>query len=752
MSDVTRIIGIDFGTSTSVVCVKRYQGGEALGGAFLSASVTFGNGQGDTRAYTVVRRNGDGTYTCGQEAGDEVPGSETFREFKMDLEAPDEARRAQARTLTEAFFKYLYRWYDHQRSNLGEAGDREKTIVSYPAKWSEDTRRFMAEAAKRAGFPNVSVMDEPSAALYATLTQNMNDVNAKGLLRAGEPGYMLLIDMGAGTTDLAVCRYAVDAGAGEVIRADQIKNEIVSTWPESADAPTFGGREVDRLLEGYLTDYMISCGLPGDMARQLVCGTAAVKPWKESVVSARLNEGNTVDTCGFLSGYMMLLPKKQPFPAIDRAKFEGLLAEKLEGFKSLVTGCLDKASQLEPAIAQNGVDLVVLTGGHSAWYFTEELLSGTMPGVSHPALKRVQSERARVMRLSNPQETVALGLVYSLLPMKVEKETEREQKKAVAEIENVLKETIKKKEETDSGRREGPEDRAAPLTRSDRADRYFWRWVTDPANALPGWTVTCPVKYAVRWSHKQGREYTFSVTEEGVHIENMERSSEQWRKDISWEEFLSGQLRTSGFRVELQRHGTQDLCLAAIADYAMLKHLLKLLAGLREDLCGEASPHRQRDADASNKTYVWDDRLFSVIDNFFKSRGVLSTGVCPENMEARFKNALHIPIGDKIYIASCPEYKSLFSFKKTWTEGWALTSSGIYEYDPANPHPNRFSWHDLLNGEIISGPNYIKMIGAGLKDKSISLCVRLSSDIKDTCKLLTELQTELRKAADKLCL
>lgn len=424
MSDVTRVIGIDFGTSTSVVCVKRYQNGKPVGDAFSSSSVTFGNGQGDTRAYTVVRRNGDGTCTCGREAGDPAPEAEIFREFKMDLESPDDAKRARARALTEEFFKYLYRWYDHQRSDMGGAGDKEKTLVSYPAKWSEDTRRFMAEAAVKAGFPDVSVMDEPSAALYATLTRRMNDVSAKGLLRAGEPGYMLLVDMGAGTTDLAVCRYSVEAGADGIIRAEQIKNEIVSTWPESAGAPTFGGREVDRLLEGYLTDYMISCGLPEDMARQLVCGTAAVKPWKENVVSARLNEGTPVDSCGFLSGYMMLLPQKQPFPAIDRGKFEGLLAEKLGDFKALVSGCLDRASEAEPAIAQNGIDLVVLTGGHSVWYFTEELLNGTVPGISHPALKRVQAEKARVLRLSNPQETVALGLVYSLLPMRVEKSGE----------------------------------------------------------------------------------------------------------------------------------------------------------------------------------------------------------------------------------------------------------------------------------------------------------------------------------------
>ncbi len=446
-ADVTRIIGIDFGTSTSVVCVKRYKDGSPVGDAFSSSYVTFGNGQGDARAYTLVRRNSDGTYTCGREAGDEAPGSEVFREFKMDLESPDEAKRARARSLTEEFFGYLYRWYDHQRSDMGDAGDREKTIVSFPAKWSEGTRAFMAEAAKKAGFPDVSVMDEPSAALYATLTRKMNDVSANGFLRTGKPGYMLLIDMGAGTTDLAVCRYTVTAGSGDVIRAEQIKNELVATWPESADAPTFGGREVDRLLEDYLTEYMTSCGLAGDMARQLVCRADSVKAWKEDTVSARLNDGAVVDSCGFLSGYMMLLPQKRPFPAIDRAKLEGMLGEKLNGFKALVTGCLDRAGALEPAIREQGLDLVVLTGGHSTWYFTEALLNGVMPGVSHPALRRVQAEKARVMRLSNPQETVALGLVYSQLPMRLTKEEEPKPKERLQPDEKTVKEAPRPKQE-----------------------------------------------------------------------------------------------------------------------------------------------------------------------------------------------------------------------------------------------------------------------------------------------------------------
>ena len=685
-ADVTRIIGIDFGTSTSVVCVKRYKDGSPVGDAFSSSSVTFGNGQGDTRAHTLVRRNGDGTYTCGREAGDEAPGSEVFREFKMDLESPDEAKRTQARGLTEEFFKYLYRWYDHQRSDMGGAGDKEKTIVSFPAKWSEGTRTFMAEAAKKAGFPDVSVMDEPSAALYATLTRKMNDVSANGFLRTGKPGYMLLIDMGAGTTDLAVCRYTVTAGSGDVIRAEQIKNELVATWPESADAPTFGGREVDRLLEDYLTDYMISCGLAGDMARQLVCRADSVKAWKEDTVSARLNDGAVVDSCGFLAGYMMLLPQRQPFPGIDRAKLEDMLGEKLDGFKSLVTGCLDKACALEPAIRERGLDLVVLTGGHSAWYFTEALLNGVMPGVSHPALRRVQAEKARVMRLSNPQETVALGLVYSQLPMRLTKEEEPQPKE-----EPMPEEKPQPKAEQPVG--EQPAAREVPSHDEMKrlAMKFFRHWIMEPDHPSP-WTISGPDPSAIRWKDDD-RQYTLSAAEDGVHIHNMNGSSKQWRRAVSWEDLLASYPVCFGLdelgetRISLSEGKGEGPCLASWPINDVVLHLQVFFVKLRAAL-------KKRPA-----AYIWDDRLLPEVKAFFKD---IET---EKDWMRTLRRRLDIPQKARIYQAQTTAiFKS--NLGKT---GWAITDLGLFSR-PTMSSPYYIPWRAFLNGTLLGKEHSITLL------------------------------------------
>lgn len=85
-------------------------------------------------------------------------------------------------------------------------------------------------------------------------------------------------------------------------------------------------------------------------------------------------------------------------------------------------GCLAEAAKKDEAFADAGVDLVILTGGHSAWYFAREIIDGTMEGwLDHPALTAVPGEQIRVVSLPNPQTTVSLGLVYSKLSFKLEK-------------------------------------------------------------------------------------------------------------------------------------------------------------------------------------------------------------------------------------------------------------------------------------------------------------------------------------------
>ncbi len=416
---IERLIGIDFGTSTSVVKSKRYdvkkvgdkEIAEPVGNAHHADIVAFGHGVSDAKALSLVRINADGTVDCGTD--EMLEGATLYREFKMALESDDEKEKEQARELTYRFLKYLYDRYSHQESDLGEKGDKVSTIISFPAKWKSETREFMMRAVSDVGFDNVSSMDEPTAALFAVMARKIDEIRDGGLLKKGEDNLILVVDMGAGTTDLSVCRCTVNS-EGTSVKATDISNELILSWPEDGVNLTFGGREVDEKLKAFLSDYLLSCNLPQELAKSYLDVNSGVKAWKEKTLSPSLEKGESVQSCAAINP-MMFYPgvNKKPFPEITRESFEKIIEDKIEDFKELINGCLDKLDD------GSEIDVVILTGGHSSWYFAKELLDGTMQGIDHPALRKVREEKQRVKRLSNPQETVALGMVYSKLPFRI---------------------------------------------------------------------------------------------------------------------------------------------------------------------------------------------------------------------------------------------------------------------------------------------------------------------------------------------
>ena len=420
---IIRVVGIDFGTSTSLIKVKRYQNGEPLGDRFLTSSVTFGNGEADTKAVTIVRKNADGTMTCGRDADEPVEGARIFKNFKIDLECENTEKRELARQLTESFLAYMFTWYTQQSSTLGSVEDEEQTIISYPVKWKNETRTFMEQAARKAGFKNVTSMDEASAALYTVLCQKAGELGKQGILKSGQNGYLLLVDMGAGTTDLAFCRFQVAENPEGILHAEDISNEIIATWPGEGSCLTCGGCEIDKALEMYVADYlkgMKSNGqsLPPEQAEQIASANSAAKKWKEETVSRDLNEGKRVTTCGYVAPFSMIF-EGASFPGFDRFRFEQMISDHFLNFGQLLESGMQMAEMKDEELSRKHLDLVILTGGHSNWYFARDMLDGTRGGLYHPLLIRVQSEKQRVICLPNPQETVSAGLVYSPLPFKM---------------------------------------------------------------------------------------------------------------------------------------------------------------------------------------------------------------------------------------------------------------------------------------------------------------------------------------------
>ena len=468
-----RVIGIDFGTSTTYMNVKRYNGDKPVEDRFSYMPVMFNYGESSGFVSSVVRRNADGTFDFGEKATELLEGAQIYTEFKMRLESPDEAQRAEARQVTEAFFRFLYETYTQQEDSLGYPDDTVETIVSYPVKWQAETVNFMLNAARAAGFPEVTGMDEATAAVSTAMCRRLSEGNGIPMPQ-DRPGYLLLIDMGAGTTDLAVCQYLMRPGEGLHI-------DMVASWPRSAQDPTFGGREVDKALEGYVERYLRQALAPAfaNMAPSIAALPGQAKLWKERNVSVNLAAGKPVTTCGYLASYRSMGMLSGEFAAFGRAEFEALIQDGLQDFSRLVTGCLEKAAQADSLFAETGPDLVILTGGHSAWYFAREILDGTMAAfLSHPLLDTVRREKQRVIGLPNPQSTVALGLVYSKLPLQTQEGGQETGRETIDQPENSGGQdqgtgSDRQGQPADSGRQEEPRTASQPPHEAARDNRPF---------------------------------------------------------------------------------------------------------------------------------------------------------------------------------------------------------------------------------------------------------------------------------------
>lgn len=397
---IERIIGIDFGTSTSVIRIKRYEDKNPVGDRLYVKEVKFGN---NGLVPTLIRHIRDGEPYYGYDAQKKHKNSVLLDNFKVDLESMDAEKKSRARALTEEFFTYLARQYKDQSEGgfFGDAGDIERTLVSYPVKWSEETRSFMLEAARKAGFPNVEGMDEAQAAIGAVMVQSLDYLEEKRYLHDGQPVNILMADMGAGTTDLVLCRYT----AGE-----NPKYEMLSTWPKGGST-LFGGREIERFLMEYLRGK-----LPDEYADAVMerCSLEKFKSWKEEYVSPALKRGEAVTEFADLDMITELLEIEMEDYALDREELEKLAVNYLRGFPRLVNGCLKDAG-----IHGSEVDLVLLTGGHSQWYFVAEQLSGRISQCGEIELDKIRKDPGRIIPVPLPQETVALGLVYSPMVKRV---------------------------------------------------------------------------------------------------------------------------------------------------------------------------------------------------------------------------------------------------------------------------------------------------------------------------------------------
>ena len=394
-----RVVGIDFGTSTSVIRTKLYNDDAPVGQRLDKMAVVFDNGA--SMVPTLVRRVSN-DYTYGFDAKIPRQQSELFSSFKVDLQNEDQEKANNAKFLTEKFFEYLFSIYRHQLVTgcFGDPNIDDLTFVSFPVKWTEETRQFMLEAARKAGFSNVVGKDEAEAAITAVSVQCQNILeNVTG----GELSNVMLIDMGAGTTDIVISRCAVGADR-------TLNNEVLTVWPKGGDA-FFGGHEMDAVLK----DFIIS-KFPENCRERVgkILTVENIKAWKENTVSPTLKNNGKITECGDAENIAFIMGVDIDDFSIGRAELEEMFKDYILQFVTLITDAID-----DSGLTPEDIDLIVLTGGHSQWYFIESILSGSLDRFGDPGLLKIQENPERILTVALPQEMVAVGLVYGKLPINI---------------------------------------------------------------------------------------------------------------------------------------------------------------------------------------------------------------------------------------------------------------------------------------------------------------------------------------------
>lgn len=416
----TRIIGIDFGTSTTVVRVHN------VGTENRIVPLTV-NGLRTIPTIAFQPKDSDEFY-YGYDAKakiDSMLEGTVYENFKMNLISDDVKQREQAELLIQGFLKYVYTQYQNLLNDgVFDAADEVKVYVSHPAKWNSYARSLMKQSVVAAGFckeDNVALKDEPTAAILAVIHERTVGLEQAGMLHEGQKHKAMMIDMGAGTTDIVLCTY-------------QVKNrkliiDDIFTYPSINTPGLCGGREIDDAIISEAERFVnrMQKNPSGSGQKVIKKLRRRVKEWKERTVSDVLKNSIILPEPDEISNFrdtlsefgMPIMNEGERF-SLGRKYFETFAKNHWMKWVELLKGTFSEVQgrqydNLECPKKPEDVEVLIVTGGHSQWYIVSEYLSGKKSDfIDLPQMNftKILENPKFLIQSDDPQETVAVGLCH----------------------------------------------------------------------------------------------------------------------------------------------------------------------------------------------------------------------------------------------------------------------------------------------------------------------------------------------------
>lgn len=376
---MTRVVGIDLGTTYSAVAVADRSGSPSI----------VRNREGENITPSVVMFQGDTVVVGSQAKRSSATAPEHVVQFvKRYMGEVSPVYHSESGTPyrpEEISALLLKRLKEDAAMMLGEPV--EAAVISVPAYFDDARRKATQDAGRLAGLDVLRIVNEPTAAALAYgLGQSGagGEAGAEGAEGDTKIGTMLVYDLGGGTFDVTVMR--VEDGDYTVIATDGDRN--------------LGGFDWDGALMNYLNGAFMASGGP-DLNED--SGLQAELRDKAEIAKRTLSNAPQAVVVLSAGGHHEQI-------RVTREKFEEITAELLDRTRILTEGVLEEAG-----LVWDGIDRVLLVGGSTRMRMVPELilrLSGNEP-------ERGIAE----------DEVVALGAALVALDAAVREEEAKEKRK-----------------------------------------------------------------------------------------------------------------------------------------------------------------------------------------------------------------------------------------------------------------------------------------------------------------------------------
>ncbi|HIF32515.1 MAG TPA: molecular chaperone DnaK [Planctomycetaceae bacterium] len=374
MAQGEKIIGIDLGTTNSVVAVMEGSEPKVIPnpeGARLTPSVVAFTQNGETLVGEPARRQAvtnpsNTVYSVKRFMGrrhEEVTNEEKMVPYKVVGDASDFVRieaADQEFSPPEISAKTLRKLKESAESYLGHKVN--KAVITVPAYFNDSQRQATKDAGQIAGLEVARIINEPTAAAMAYGLERTKDEK------------IVVFDLGGGTFDVSVLK--VDDADGHKVF------EVIST---SGDTH-LGGDDFDEALIHYVADEF-----QRENDVDLRSDTVALQRLKEACEKAKKELSSLPQTDINLPFITQdATGPKHLQHSITRAKFEELVDSLVERCRKPVLQALKDAK-----MSASDIDEVVLVGGSTRMPKVQDVVKSIFGKEPHKGV--------------NPDEVVAIG-------------------------------------------------------------------------------------------------------------------------------------------------------------------------------------------------------------------------------------------------------------------------------------------------------------------------------------------------------